>query len=290
MGVVSAVARQVEADAPMVYIQTDAAINPGNSGGPLVDAAGRVVGINTFILSQSGGNEGLGFAIPSNIVRAVYEQIRSNGRVRRGMIGVNAQTITPALASGLQLPRDWGVVAADVTPGGPADKAGVRIGDILVSLDEKPMENARQFDVNVYRRRIGDSVHLGLLRDGKPASVRVPVGEREDDPGRFIGLVTPERNLVPKLGILGLELDRDVRAMLPRLRREEGVVIASTQTVAFRDDEQFMAGDVIYAVNGKPVRSLATLRSAVDAIAPGSAAIVQVERSGRLQYVTFEIE
>ncbi len=144
MGVVSAVARQLEADDPMIYIQTDASINPGNSGGPLVDAEGRVIGINTLILSQSGGNEGLGFAAPSNIVRHVFEQVRRFGRVRRGQIGVRAQTITPALAEGLSLTRDWGVVLGDVFPDGPAAKAGLQVGDVVETLDGKPMENGRQ--------------------------------------------------------------------------------------------------------------------------------------------------
>jgi serine protease Do len=114
MGVVSAVARQLEPEDPMIYVQTDAPINPGNSGGPLVDAEGRVVGINTLIYSQSGGHEGIGFAAPSNIVRNVFDQIRKTGRVRRGEIGVEAQTITPLVAEGLGLSQDWGVVVADV--------------------------------------------------------------------------------------------------------------------------------------------------------------------------------
>src|SRR6185436_19194404 len=116
MGIVSSVARQVVPDDSMVYIQTDAPINPGNSGGPLFDLEGRLVGLSTFILSQSGGNEGLGFAVPSNIVQNVYRQLRSDGRVRRGTIGVAAQTLTPELRSGLNLGRDWGALLADVDP------------------------------------------------------------------------------------------------------------------------------------------------------------------------------
>ena len=131
LGVVSAVARQPQPNGPMIYIQTDASINPGNSGGPLVDVQGRVVGISTFILSQSGGNEGLWFAAPSNIVGNVYEQIRVQGRVRRGELGVWAQTITPELARGLGLAQDWGVVLGDVFPGGPVETAGLRVGDIV---------------------------------------------------------------------------------------------------------------------------------------------------------------
>ena len=122
MGVVSAIARQFEPEDPMIHIQTDASINPGNSGGPLVDATGNVVGINTLILSQSGGNEGLGFAAPANIVKNVFEQIRATGRVHRGEIGIAAQTITPLMARGLGLSQDWGVILADVAPAGPQPK------------------------------------------------------------------------------------------------------------------------------------------------------------------------
>jgi serine protease Do len=160
LGVVSAVARQLKPESPMIYLQTDASINPGNSGGPLLDTEGRVVGINTLILSQSGGSEGIGFAAPSNIVRNVFEQIRQGGHVQRGEIGARAQTITAELAAGLGLPRPWGVVIADVAPGGPAAEAGLRIGDLVLSMDGKPMENARQFDVNLYRRSVGVSVPL----------------------------------------------------------------------------------------------------------------------------------
>ena len=126
MGVVSSVARQIKPDDTMMYIQTDAPINPGNSGGPLVDADGRVMGINTFILSQSGGSEGLGFAIPSNIIQSVYTQIRKEGHVHRSEIGVAAQTITPEMAAGLKLPQDWGVLFSDVDAGrarGPGRRA-----------------------------------------------------------------------------------------------------------------------------------------------------------------------
>jgi serine protease Do len=146
MGVVSSVARQIKPDDTMIYIQTDAPINPGNSGGPLVDADGRVMGLNTFILSQSGGSEGLGFAIPSNIIRNVYQQIRQEGHVHRSEIGVYAQTITPQMAAGLQLSQDWGVLLSDVEPGGPGDIAGLQPGDIVLSLNGKTEANARQME------------------------------------------------------------------------------------------------------------------------------------------------
>ena len=128
LGIVGAVARQLEPESPMVWVQTDASINPGSSGGPLVDLRGRIFGINTQNASQSGGNEGLGFASPSNIVRTVYEQIKTTGRVRRGDIGVRVQSITPALARGLGLARDYGVIVADVAPGSSAERLGCRRG------------------------------------------------------------------------------------------------------------------------------------------------------------------
>ncbi|HUU36210.1 MAG TPA: trypsin-like peptidase domain-containing protein, partial [Vicinamibacterales bacterium] len=211
MGVVSAVGRQLEPDDPMVYIQTDAPINPGSSGGPLVDAAGRVVGINTLILSQGGGNEGLGFAAPSNIVGAVYDQLKMHGRVRRGSIGALAQSITAVLAEALQLPQDTGALVSDLDPDGPGAAGGLRIGDIVVALDGKAIENGRQLEVNLYRRAAGSDAALDVLRGAERLRLSVAVEERHDDPLRFSELVTRETNGVPRLGVLALSLTPALR-------------------------------------------------------------------------------
>jgi serine protease Do len=289
LGVVSSPARQITPDAPMIYIQTDASINPGNSGGPLVDVHGRVVGINTFILSQSGGSEGVGFAAPSNIVRNVYEQIRATGRVRRGEIGVRTQTLTPLLAAGLGLARNWGVVLSDVSPGGPGARAGLAIGDVVVSLDGKPMENARQLDVNLYRRAPGEMLSLGVLRGGRPSVLRVEVVEREpDDP--LAGMVSPERNLVPRLGILGLDVDERVLALIGPLRAPAGVVVAAASGEQPAWQDPLLPGDVIHTLNQEPVSNLARLRELLGSVAPGSPVVLQVERSRTLRYVAFESE
>ena len=175
MGIVSATARQLRPEDPMIYLQTDSPINPGNSGGPLVDLQGRVVGINTFILSQSGGSEGIGFAAPSNIARNVFTQLRKGGKVRRGSIDVYAQTVSPELAQGLNLANDWGVILGDVFPGGSADRAGLKEGDVILALNGKVMENARQLEVNVYRHAIGERVSLEVLRGGDKLKVDVAV-------------------------------------------------------------------------------------------------------------------
>jgi serine protease Do len=290
LGVVSAVARQLKPDDAMIYVQTDASINPGNSGGALVDAGGRMVGLNTMILSQSGGNEGIGLAAPGNIVRSVYEQIRRSGRVRRGVIGVRAQTITPPLAAGLGLLFDRGVVLSDVEPSGSGAQAGLRPADVVVALDGKPMENARQLDVNLYRRAPGETVTLSVRRGQQALDVPVQVVERPEDPDRFLSLVTPERNFVPRLGVLALELDDSLRRSLGPLRGADGVLVAARSGAAPGADDDLRPGDVIYAVNGVTVRGLAELRSAVNRAGPGEALVLHVERAGKLVYVVVETE
>jgi serine protease Do len=289
MGVVSAVGRQLAADDPMVYIQTDAPINPGNSGGALVDVQGRVVGINTLILSQGGGNEGLGFAAPSNIVRTVFEQIRRWGRVKRGTIGVATQTITPTLAAALKLPQDSGVILADVFPEEPGAAAGLRVGDIVLSLDGKPMENGRQFDVNLYRRAAGDIAVMEVQRDANRLRVEVAIAEREGDPTKFSDLVTPERNLVERLGILGLNLDATLAGAVGGVRGTGGVLVAA-RALNTGAEYGLEVADVILAVNGTPVTSLADLRSTIGRLPANSPCALQVQREGQLLFLSFEIE
>lgn len=287
MGVVSAVGRQLNDEDRMLYIQTDTPINPGNSGGPLVDASGRVMGINTMILSQSGGSEGIGFAAPSNIVRHVYEQIRTFRRVKRGEIGVFAQTVTPAMAARLRLSRAWGAVLGDVYPGGPADRAGLKLGDMILSLDGKPVENGRQFDVVLYRKPIGQPVTLEVGRGEDRLTVKVPVIERRGDPQQFSDLVSTERNLVSRLGLLGLELTPQLTQLIPGLRAERGVVVAA---VAADAPSGLTPGDVIYAVDRTAIGTLAELRTGVDTISAGGRVVLQIGREGQLRFLTVTLE
>jgi serine protease Do len=290
MGVVSSVARQIKPDDTMIYIQTDAPINPGNSGGPLVDADGKVMGLNTFILSQSGGSEGLGFAIPSNIIRNVYQQIRQEGHVHRSEIGVYAQTITPQMAAGLQLSQDWGVLLSDVDPGGPGDIAGLKPGDIVLSLNGKTESNARQMEVDLYRYPVGARVELLVMRDGGKQTVQVATVERHGDPTRFADLVDPAKNLVTRLGILGIDVDQRVTALLPDLRKRYGVVVAARSGDATYSGDNLHLGDVIYQLNNAPITDVATLRKQLDQLKDSDALVLQVERDGRLMYITLEIE
>jgi serine protease Do len=291
VGVVSATARQLREEDPMIYIQTDAPINPGNSGGPLVNASGDIIGINTMIVSESGGNEGLGFAAPSNIVRYVYEQIRKTGRVQRGNIGARAQTITPLLASGLGLDRGWGVLLSDVYPGMGAAKAGLRPGDMILTLDGKVMENGRQFRVNLYRHTVGETVDLEIMRGSQRLSFRVPVEDDTSDPDRFSDMVRPEDNLIRPLGILAIGLDPSVRVLLPGLRTREGVVVAARSVESpMIESIGLLPGDVIFTLNRTPITGLSDLRSEAAKLQRGDTVVFHIERKQQLMYVAMRIE
>ncbi len=288
MGVVSAVARQRHPDDNMIFIQTDAPINPGNSGGPLVNTQGEIVGINTFILSPSGASSGLGFAVPSNIARTVFRQLRTEGRVRRGVIGAVTQSITPLLARGLELNQSYGVIVADVYPGGPADKAGLRVGDIIVMLDGKRMENARQFDVNVYHQAVGKPVALDILRDGVALKIDVQVVERPMVLSSMTTEADPVENLVQRLGILAIDLTEVIKKMMSGSRVASGVVVIATNPGEATGALQI--GDIIHTLNGELVAGLDDLKRQLNGLGDGDAVVLQVERGGVLRYVPLSAE
>jgi serine protease Do len=289
MGVVSSVAREVRSDDPMVYIQTDASINPGNSGGPLVNAAGRIVGINTFVLSGGTSTDGIGFAIPSNTVRNVYDQIRKQGFVRRGQIGVLPQNITPELAEALALAQDCCVILADVRPQSAAAAAGLQVQDIVLSLNGKPVDDIRQFGSYIYQHA-GETITLELLRGQDRISRQVAVMERPRDPDRLLGLVQGPQNVVTRLGVLAVDLDERVTPLLPTLRKLSGAVVAGIVADLAHREDYLRPGDVIYAVNRQPVRSLADLRAAIEPLAHGKPVALQIERGGQLSFLTLELE
>jgi serine protease Do len=209
MGVVSALARQADPNKPLTYIQTDAPINPGNSGGPLVDMNGSVIGINTFILSEGGGSEGLGFAIPARVVEFVYQSLRKHGHVHRVEIGAATQEITPTLAEGLQLSQHWGVVVADVKPGGPAESAGLQIQDIILSADDRRVETLPSLSAALYLHRLDQVVKLEVLRGKEKKTLYVPAIEHRDQMDELMDAVNPEENLIPRLGVLAIDITGD---------------------------------------------------------------------------------
>jgi serine protease Do len=291
MGVVSSTARQIDPTKPDIYIQTDAPINPGNSGGPLVDVDGHVVGINTFILSESGGNEGLGFAIPSDVVKSVYDQIRAQGHVHRGQIGVYLKTITPELAEGLHLPVNDGVILEDVAPGSSAEKAGLKVGEIVTTVGGKRVDDLREFALDLYAYKVGQSVDVGVLRNGKVQNVPVTVVERSDDPERFADMVTGPDNMVGRLGIVGVTINDELRdALGDDLRIPSGVVVAARTPTSMLLGEGPQPGDVIHAINGTQIKDLKQLKAALRGLKAGDSIVLQVERSGLFSYLVLEAE
>jgi serine protease Do len=289
MGVISAVARQTDPDSPMVYIQTDAAINPGNSGGPLINVSGEVVGVNTFILSQSGGNEGLGFAIPSGVVGVAYRQLRQFGHLHRAQIGIGIQTITPTLAAALNLPRNYGVVVSDVLPGSPAAAAGLEIGEVLVAVDNKPVENLPSLAFHFFSLEFGQKIHLDALRGKERLAFDVPVAEPPRDMDQVAALADPEKSLVPALGILGVEIDSRIAGIVPELRDPFGIIVAARSTGA-GSEVPLTTGDVIRTLNGQPMTTLDRLRSTLKALPPGAPVALQIQRDQKLQYVAFTLD
>ncbi len=290
VGFVSAPVRYLDPDKPAFYVQTDTPINPGNSGGPLLDIAGHIVGINTMIMSQSGGSEGIGFAIPSSIVQRTYRGLRKDGLIRRGAIGVIPQDITPTLASALGLDRDSGVILSDIVPRGSAEAAGLKQGDIVLAVDGKPIEHSRQLMAVVFQHVFGEEITLDIQRGKERLEKAVAVLARPRSPDDLQSLASRDAHLIRRLGVLALTLDEKVTPVLPDLRRLSGVAVAGVPAEFVGLNPGLIAGDVIYELNGSRIGTLEELRAALDSKKIGDPIALLVERSGQLVYVSFELE
>jgi serine protease Do len=290
LGVVSSVARQPDPNKAMVYLQTDAPINPGNSGGPLVDMDGYVVGINTFIVSGSGGSEGLGFAIPARVVKFVYESLKKYGHVHRSEIEAGAQTITPSLAAGLNLKRSWGVLISDVAPGGPAEAAGLKVGDVVLAADGRSIDTLPAFMGALYLHPTDQVLKLDVLRDTQKKTLFIPVLQEKHQMDQLLDLADTQNNLVPQLAILATSIDDRVRSMVGDLRIPSGVVVLGRAADLFGPSIGLTTGDVIHAINNRPVDTVENLRSALSQLKSGDAVALQIERQGQLRFLAFEMD
>jgi serine protease Do len=290
MGVISSVGRQPDPDRPLVYIQTDAPINPGNSGGPLVDMEGYVVGLNTMILSEGGGSEGLGFAIPARVVRFVYQSLRKYGHVHRVEIGAAAQNITPTLAEGLGLSQSFGVIICDVTSGGAAESAGLKIGDVVISADERRIDTLPALTAAMYLHPLDEVMKLVVLRGTQKKTLEVPVTEHRDPMDKFMDTVDPDKSLVRRLGILAVDLDSGLKSLVGDLRISSGVVVVARTADLLGPETGLRAGDVIHSVNSVSVDSVDSLRARLRDIKSGNPVVLQVERDSKLEWVAFEME
>jgi len=289
MGVVSSVWRQPDPDSPMVYVQTDAPINSGNSGGPLVDLDGYVVGLNTFIMTKGGGSEGLGFAIPASTVQFVSEELKRYGHVHRTEIQASAQTITPTLAAGLGLKQDWGVVISDITPDGPADTAGLRVQDIVLTVDGRPITGLPGLSAALYQHPPNEDVTLTVLRGSSRISLEILALQRYDQEDELLTLATPA-NRIARLGIFATDLERNFQFVLSNVRSSSGVVVLAKTSGPNALKAKLQAGDIIRSLNATPMDSVEELRTAVRELKSGDPVVLQIERDEKLQYVDFEMD
>jgi serine protease Do/serine protease DegQ len=266
-GIVSAIGRSgLGIEGYEDFIQTDASINPGNSGGALVNLRGELVGVNTAILSKSGGNVGIGFAIPINMAREIMNQLIEHGEVRRGVLGAQAQDLTPELASAFNIERQQGAVVTQVTGGSPADKAGLQAGDVITELNGRSVQNAADVRNRIGLLRIGQQVEMKIVRDGKGRTIRARVEEPE------LAAQAGDK-LHPRLAgaVLANLAEETVQG------RVQGVVVAEVAPASPALIAGLRQGDVIVQANRKPVADLDSLRAAIKG---SDALLLNIQRRG----------
>jgi len=237
------------------FIQTDAAINPGNSGGALVDVEGRLIGINTAILSRSGGNQGIGFAIPVNLARDVMTSLVKDGHVTRGYLGVMIQDVTPALAKEFNLDESTGALVGDVTPNSPAERAGIKSGDVILDFNGKKVSDSRHLKLEAARTQPGETVPVKILRDGATKTVEVKVKEIPGNENLAKAESSDTKDTGTLNGVGVADLDKGARQQFELPANVEGVVITEVQPDSPAAEAGLKAGDVIQDINRKPVRS-----------------------------------
>ena len=287
MGIISAVGRANVGIADYEdFIQTDAAINPGNSGGPLVNIKGELIGINTAIFSRSGGYQGIGFAVPSNMVRLVMDQLIRNGRVTRGWIGVSIQELTPELAQEFGLTRTKGALVSDVVKDSPAGRAGIVRGDIILGLNGKEIKDVSSLRNMVAQSRAGSEIALKVLRSGKEFTVKVTIAELP----REVAEVQPDQlphdtDARVLTGLTVMDLSREIVRQLGFDKDEKGVVVVRVEPGSPADDAQIKKGDIIKEINKKEIYSLEGFNRITTNIKRDQSVLLFVNRGGKKFYV-----
>ena len=265
------------------FLQTDAAINPGNSGGPLVNLEGKVIGINTAIFSQSGGYQGIGFAIPVNLARTVMESLIKEGKVTRGWLGVSIQPLSEEMAEALDMPGKRGALVGDVLPGAPAEKAGIRRGDVILSLDGKDVRDANDLLNRIAQVKPGTTVALAIWRDGRRRDLKAKVSAREEErlAGKPPAEEKPDGAGMTSLGIEVTELNEEARQALqigPDIKG--GLVVTAVNPAGAAAEAEIREGDVILEANRKPVDRVGELRDAIGRAPKGKSILLLLYRQG----------
>ncbi|HWO43066.1 MAG TPA: DegQ family serine endoprotease [Candidatus Eisenbacteria bacterium] len=270
-GVVSAKGRHIGAGPYDNFIQTDASINPGNSGGPLVNMRGEVIGINTAIFSRTGGNLGIGFAIPIDLAKEILPELIKKGKVTRGWLGVTIQRVTPEIAQSLGLEKSRGALVAQVNPGSPADRAGIKTGDVIIEYNGKPVEDSNELPLLVARTPVGAKVKAVVIRDKKQVPLTIEVGELKDPE---VVASVPEKG---KLGLTVQNVTPQIAETL-QLDRPHGVVVTAVEPGSAAATAGLRRGDVILQVNRKDIANVQEFQSAVSEAKPGSNLLVLIRR------------
>ena len=270
-GIVSAKGRHIGQGPYDNFIQTDASINPGNSGGPLINLRGEVIGINTAIFSRTGGNMGIGFAIPINLAKELLPQLRGKGKVTRGYLGVLIQKVTPEIAESLGMEHGYGALVANVSKDGPAEKAGVKVGDVIVEFDGKEVRDSADLPIIVARTAVDKKVPMKVLREKKEVTLNVAVGELKDEE-----VVAS----VPEKGELGMTVQNLTPQLAENLGldKADGVVVTAIEPGSAADEAGIRRGDVIVEVDRKPVRGVEDYRKAIDGSRKGRGLLFLVRR------------
>ncbi len=287
MGIVSAVGRANVGIADYEdFIQTDAAINPGNSGGPLVNIKGELVGINTAIFSRSGGYQGIGFAVPSDMARVIIEQLRQKGRVVRGWIGVTIQNLTPELARNFGLPKVGGALVSDVFRGSPAEKAGVKRGDIIIEFNGRKIPGVSSLRNMVAQSRVGLEAPIKLVRRGKELKLRIRIAEL---PGEFAEISSlPEGGGGgdnPLSGLTVTEITSSIARQLGISPAERGVVVVNVEEGSPPDRAGIKKGDLIQEVDRRKIGSYRDWKDILEGLKERNLVVVFLNRAGRRFYV-----
>ncbi len=286
-GIISAKDRTTSSDRDEDFIQTDAAINPGNSGGALVDTDGRLIGINSAILTRSGGNQGIGFAVPSNLCRWVMDSLVKNGQVERGLLGVMIQNLTPDLAKAFKLNQTTGALVGDVSPGSPADKAGLKSGDVITKFNGQPIQDASQLKLGVAETAPGSKVPVVVSRNGENKAFDVTLGNA---PGNKVAKANGTKGSERKEALAGVgvtDLDQNTRSELNIPENVQGAVISQVAPDSAAYQAGLRAGEVITELNHQPVKD------AQDAVADtgrqtGGQTLVKVWTKGGSHFLTVD--
>jgi serine protease Do len=281
-GIVSAKGRHIGAGPYDNFIQTDASINPGNSGGPLINLRGEVVGINTAIFSQSGGNIGIGFATPINSAKEIVPELKSKGKITRGWLGVSIQSVTPDLANTLGLEKSRGALVAEVLKDGPAERAGIKVGDVIVDFDGTEIKDSNELPTIVARTRPDKQVRVKLLRDRKELSIPVTINELKETE-----VVAAAKGEKGELGLTVQKMTPELAESL-NLDKAQGVVITSVEPGSPADEAGLRQGDVIVEVDRKSVRDVGDFRKALANVKKDQRILFLVRREGNSLFLALK--